>query len=693
METAARPAVSVRTGGVEQDDRAPVLPLVDAVPRLTAFALVGLGLVGTPLLLAGRFDRLPVLLGGGAVLLALELAWRRVAPRRRRVTRAAAVASLLAVLVAALSTAANARWGSQHLLVDGDPAVYAVTGQLIATTGSLEIPTLSQTVFGGVPTLNYAGAGFDANPDETVVRPSFMHLLPQALAVASWVGGPQALLWMNAVLSGAALLAVFAFAARLTGRAEWALVAMTALAVSLPQLHFSRDTFSEIPAQLLVFAGLALTWDAVRRRRDALLPGLVAGLVLGVSCIARIDAFFYLVPLLLLVTVLVLAGRPLLAAGLTAGLAVGAVIGYLDLQVGSPSYLGLQKENLDLIFAALAATAVVCAVTLALRSRALQLWERLQGRALAGTVAGVVVLLSLFAGLVRPHLQEARGLSPQQPTAVGNLQKAAGVPVDPLRSYDERSLEWLTWYLGVPAVVLGLLAFTVLVWRTLVRPRTGAEARTVLAGLAFLLLFGATTALYLWRPSIVPVHYWATRRFLPVTIPGLLVCAAWLPAGLAGRARARTSAVVGAVVAAALLLPPLAFLVGHVTEREYVPMLAVTEQVCAGLEPDDAVVLLGGGMIATGLPQTVQIFCEVPVAVVDNATTNADLQALRASAAAEGRRLVLLSPVPAPAVADGPVPADFEQLVSEQVEVVALTLLTRPGSTFQFPLAVHRAVL
>jgi hypothetical protein len=105
------------------------------------------------------------------------------------------------------------------------------------------------------------------------------------------------------------------------------------------------------------------------------------------------------------------------------------------------------------------------------------------------------------------------------------------------------------------------------------------------------------------------------------------------------------------------------------------------------------VVLLGGGMIATGLPQTVQIFCEVPVAVVDRDTTNADLQALRASAAAEGRRLVLLSPVPAPAVADGPVAADFEQIVSEQVRVVALTLLTRPGSTFTFPLDVHRAVL
>ena len=688
METAERPAVSRSDSSPTDTPPAPVLPLVDAVPRLAAFFLVALGLVGTPLVLLGQFTPLPVVLLGGVLVVALELGWRRVAPRWERSTRYTTVVSLLALLVAALSTAANARWHSQHLLVDGDPAVYAVTGQLLASTGSLEIDTLARTVFGGVSSFNYAGAGFDANAAETALLPSFMHLLPQALAVASWVGGPQALLWMNALLSGAALLAVFAFAARLFRRPLWALLAMTALAVSLPQLHFSRDTFSEIPAQLLVFAGLALVHDAVHRRRDALLPGLVPGLVLGVSCLARIDAFFYLVPLVVLATVLALAGMRLRAAGLALGVTVGAVFGYVDLRVGSPSYLGLQSENLNLIFVALALTVLVCVAALAVHRRAVALWDRVRGRALATAVAGFVALLSLFAGLVRPHVQEARGLSPTQPTAVASLQEAAGLPVDPLRSYDERSLEWLTWYLGPVAVVLGLVAFTVLVWRTLVRHRTPGGSRAALAGLAFLLVFGASTALYLWRPSIIPVQYWATRRFLPVTIPGLLVCAAWLAAAVPQR---RARAAVGAVVAVALLLPPLLFVRGHVTEREYVPMLAVTEQLCDALQPDDAVVLLGGGRLATGLPQTLQIFCEVPVAVVDAATTRADLSTAAQAAAAEGRRLVLLSPVPDPAVADGPVAAEFTQVVDLPVSVVALSLTGRPDERFTFPLTAYLA--
>ena len=670
------------------DEPGLVLGAVGALPRLAAFFLVALGLVGTPLMLLDRFDRLPVLLGTAAGLVALELAWRRGRPPAAAVSRGTAVVSLLALLVVAISTGANARWSSQHLLVDGDPAVYAVTGQLLAETGSLEIPTQAQEVFGGVPSLNYAGAGFDANADESVVRPSFMHLLPQALAVASWVGGPRALLWMNAVLSGFALLAVFAFGARLLRRPAWALVAMTALALSLPQQHFSRDTFSEIPAQLLVFAGLALLLDVVVRRRHAV-PAACAGLVLGVSCIARIDAFFYLVPLLAFATVLVLAGLGRVAAGLLGGVLVGAVVGYVDLRVGSPKYLSLQAENLNLIFAALALTTVGCAAVLGLRGRSLALWDRLHGKALAVGVVVVLGLLSVYAGILRPAIEVGRNLSPEQPTAVASLQEQAGLEVDPLRSYDELSVEWLTWYLGPVAVALGLLAFALLVGRVLLRRRPGDDPRVLLAGLAFLLLFGASTALYLWRPSIIPVHYWATRRFLPVTIPGLLLCAAWLPTLL--RRRAWLRAAVAAVVAFALLMPPLVFLRGHATEREYVPMLAITEKICDALEPDDAVVLIGGTRLSTGMPQTISTFCGVPVAVIDNTTTPADLGEVSKAAAAAGKRLVYVSPTQAPFLAAGPVPGDFTAIAEHTVTVVALSLTGRPDERFAFELKVFKA--
>ena len=690
METAPSVAASSRPVDAEDDVRGPgVLGPVDALPRLAAFFLTAVGVVGLPLLLAGRFTRVPVLVGVVVVTVALELLWRRLVDRPAAVSRRAAVVSLLAVGVAVLSTMANARWGSQHILVDGDPAVYAVTGQLLAQTGSLEIPTLAQSVFGGNASLNYAGAGFDLDAGGASVRPSFMHLLPMVLAIASWLGGAQALLWANAVVSGAALLAVFALGARLLPRPEWSLLAMTALALSLPQQHFSRDTFSEIPAQLLVFAGIALLFDAVRSRRSGVGAGVLAGLVLGASCIARIDAFSYLIPLVVVATVLVLAGRGRLAAGMTGGTAVGAVLGYLDLRHGSPSYLGLQVENLNLILTALTAMTLLCAAALLLRRRAVGLWERSRGRALAASVVLLVLLLGAYAGVVRPLVEVGRHLSPQQPTAVGSLQKAAGSAVDPLRSYDELSLQWLTWYLGPAAVALGLLGLAVLVWRTLARQRSTGDAQAALAGLAFLLVFGASTALYLWRPSIVPVQYWATRRFLPVTIPGLLLLASVAASAVPGRRGWRPVAAVVATVA--LLAPPLVYLRGHATEREYVPMLAVTEQLCAVLEPDDAVVLIGGVRLSTAMPQTLRAFCGVPVAIMSGTTTPTDLNAIADAVRAAGRRPVFLSPVAKPIVAAGPVPGTFRPVVSEQVSVVALTLTSRPQEVFTFPMEVFLA--
>jgi hypothetical protein len=474
----------------------------------------------------------------------------------------------------------------------------------------------------------------------------------------------------------------------------WSLVAMTALAVSLPQLHFSRDTFSEIPSQLLLFAGLTLLFDLTRARgrlRSPVLPGVVAGLVLGASCIARIDAFFYLVPLTMFVTVLAVAGAARLAAGVAAGVVVAAAVAYVDLHVGSPRYLVLQAGNLHLIWAALAAVVLAGAGTVLLRRRALALWGRLPRAALGTATAWSIVALSLFGYFARPHLQAAHSTPADQPTAVAALQTAEGLAVDAGRSYDELSLHWLSWYLGPVAVGLGLLGFALLARRAL-RARDGS----VLPGLAFLLVVGASTALYLWRPSIIPVQYWATRRFLPATLPGLLLCAAWLPTASWPRVRRGSTAGllragVGVVVAVSLLAAPLWFLRGHTKEREYVPMLHVTESICAALQPDDAVVILGRPPASTGLPQTIHAFCGVPVAVASAATTNRDLATAYRAAQAAGKRLVYLTPTASTPVADGQLAGTFRRIVDTTVTVQALKLMGRPDERFGFAMTVWLA--
>ncbi len=139
----------------------------------------------------------------------------------------------------------------------------------------------------------------------------------------------------------------------------------------------------------------------------------------------------------------------------------------------------------------------------------------------------------------------------------------------------------------------------------------------------------------------------------------------------------------------ALLAPPLVYAQGHWTEREYVPMLDVVERTCAALQPDDALLLLGGNALSTGLPQTLQGFCDVPVAVLGERSTTADVRAASAAAAEQGRRLVVLSPVPDPELVDGPIPGDFELLLVQPVSVVALTLTERPQEEYVFEVRIY----
>jgi hypothetical protein len=309
----------------------------------------------------------------------------------------------------------------EHLIVDGDPSVYAVTGALLARNGELTVPTRAEELYGGNQTVEFAGSGYFDTEGEPTVYPQFFHLLPVLLAAASWLGGTSLLLLVNPVLGGCSLLAFYAFAARVV-RPAWALLAMASLAVLLPQLHFSRDAFSEIPSQLLVFAGLALLWDVTGPRRPtgwpALTGGLVTGLVLGGSAMARIDAFLYLVPLAVGL-LLVRAGWTGLAVA--AGAGVSAALALVDGYLGSPVYVESVEGPLLQTAAALLLVAVAAVVV-----RRSPAWVPRLGARLAWPVAGLTVGLAAFAWFVRPLVQVTRKIPDRTNATIASLQESEG---------------------------------------------------------------------------------------------------------------------------------------------------------------------------------------------------------------------------------------------------------------------------
>jgi hypothetical protein len=134
--------------------------------------------------------------------------------------------------------------------------VYAVTGKWIATHGNLEVPGgLDWTTKSDNVTALHGGV-YPSGDDHAEFQ--FDHLTPVLLAVANNVGGDRLMFRLPALVGALALCAIFAVGWRLVGRPWLVLAAVTGLAVSLPQLNVSRDTFSEPAVQFLLWAGMFL---------------------------------------------------------------------------------------------------------------------------------------------------------------------------------------------------------------------------------------------------------------------------------------------------------------------------------------------------------------------------------------------------------------------------------------------------
>src|SRR5262249_32924643 len=125
---------------------------------------------------------------------------------------------------------------------------------------------------------------------------------------------------------------------------------------------------------------------------------------------------------------------------------------------------------------------------------------------IASAVAAIPIL-TIAAFAVRPYLQT-------------DYQKLQDAPF---------SLHWVYWYAGGPVILAA----------------TGAAALRIRRRLrgegpdwpAPLLVFGWTSAVFLYQPGITPDQPWGSRRLVPAILPGFFLLATWLAAELTRRVR------------------------------------------------------------------------------------------------------------------------------------------------------------
>ncbi len=412
-------------------------------------------------------------------------------------------------------------WNSIHIghnvAVGSDPGVYVTAGRWLASHPSLLVPANAPWAPKGVP-VSIASNGMYGGPHGTLEF-QFAHLLPVLLAEAHQLGGDSLMFRVPAVLGALALCAIYAGGCRLVRRPWLVLVAVTALAISMPQLNVSRDTFSEPATQVLLWGGVWLLLRAYEGRRPVV--ALISGLALGGTLMTRIDAVAYLVPLPLLAAVAWLATRSAddrksllrVYAALVAGVLPPAILGTIDVQRRAGGYYAALSHETHKLYALLALSLVLALIVILFRpvwSRPVA-WFVHRRRRISVVAAGVVGIGLILAWSVRP-LTKGGKLSAAVAVAVGFAQRSEHLPFRP-ETFAEHSVQWLSWYLGPITMVLAIGG---LCWMTVVAIRRGTPAVVVILAMA-----APLTAIYLWNPEITPIQIWAMRQYVPAPAPAV----------------------------------------------------------------------------------------------------------------------------------------------------------------------------
>ena len=577
---------------------------------------------------------------------------------------------------------------SEHVLVRRDAASNLQAAVSLASTHQRVVPVDVSVIGGPAPLergdVTVASSAFYqvGGPQDPAVQPQFLLAPAVVYGYGVWAGGVAVAQVLPAVVMGLALLLLGLLVAAVVGP-WWGTAAAGLTAVLFPVLNVARGTYSEQLA-LLTLLGAFLALTLVAGRSSGSRPALLAGVLLGGTLFARVDALREALLLLPMLAVgAALAGRwvrPVLA-----GLAGSTVVAGAAAWTLSYRYLGDIAASLLPLLAMAVAAAAVSWGGLALWRRGRRavaaspapddddsrggnthgidrLLLRVAGSRRAGTVVrwlpdgvalGVVVVGLALAS--RPLWMTVRQ-DPDDPGAryVAGMQARQGLPVDGGRTYAEHTVDWLAWYVGWAAVAVALVALALALRHVVARLSSG----DLVPWAPVLVVAAGSTVLTLLRPGITPDHPWADRRLLialPFLVALVVAAAAWAARRLEASGHRWGTAVLAALLVVGTGGPALLAtwpFRGVGVERG---SLGAVEDVCAELGADD--VVLGIDSRSTSeWPQAVRGMCGRPFFVAttpvrqDPARLAAVVAELSRGAAASGHRLVVLAADSADAV-------------------------------------------
>lgn len=391
---------------------------------------------------------------------------------------------------------------SEYIIGGKDPGVYMNEGVQIAQRGSLvvrdptllDVPAFARDLFypsyqnPSYYSVRFMGFFIDS-PDEGTVVGQFPHLYPVSIAIGYGIDGLTGARDATGVWAILGLLAVYFMGARLLG---WPAAAAAAglLSLNVIQVWLSKYPNAELVMQALLFATLLAN---ARAHVDGdRFFGPVAAALLGLLLFLRFDAVLAVAAVLVGLALGFAAGQrarwtfwvPLAAA---VSLNVVYLFGPMRAYVEYPIVFLSNFQSWQYAAVAGAGALVLLLCVLSARSsrgaRAIVQWVPL--------VAAGVVLFSAAYALTLRH------------------------PAGKLTDYDAYALRtYASFYVTLPGLIAALVGYALV-----------ARVRFWHAP-AFLVALTGFSLFFFYKIHIWPVHFWMTRHFVPVILPGTLLLAA-----------------------------------------------------------------------------------------------------------------------------------------------------------------------
>jgi hypothetical protein len=461
---------------------------------------------------------------------------------------------------------------SEYIVGGKDPGVYLNAGVQISQRGGLiieddlvaSLPAETRNLFfphhGGQAYYGNRFMGFFLlDPDRGTVVDQFPHLFPATIAIGYDVSGLTGARYATVVLAALGVLALYFLGARLVGRPAGA-AAAALLAIHVVQLWHARIPNSEVLGQPLLLAGLLASARA--HQDDDVFFAPVAGLLLGLLPFARLDGAL----------AVVLTGIGLAAFWLAGGRVLVAFIVPLG---GALLAFGAY------LLTFLAPYSVLPRIWVAANRWTLAALFVVSG--VAWLVGGIVRRSPAFTHRVRsvlPHLMAA--------VVIGLAVYAAFLrePSGPLAVHDAHSLRMFGWYVHPAAIAASLAGLAIIGTRVFWRDP------------AFFFVACGSAIFLFYRIRIVPEHFWATRRYLLIVLPAvLLMLSSTLLVRLARRdPHGARSMLAGRYALRGVVLVLVAWGMWQATDRvrphvEYAGVIARLEVLASRFTSDDLVVV------------------------------------------------------------------------------------------------------